>query len=285
MEKLTFTNSRGESIELTNSAPFLLEKVEGLGSPQARLITSKAVGQDGESYHDALMEGRDIRVEVAILARSNVELFERRRILNRIFNPKLNEGILEYENDYGKWNIKATSVQAPVEGEKFSASQKMMINLRAPNPFWREIYTKSEEIAVWMGGIKFPLELPTIFAYKSETRKNIINKGDIKAPVEIEIIGPATNPKISNRNTEEFIKVNKTLDVTDGLYITTNFGKKRAFIKDNEGNETNVLNWIDLSSSMSFGLDVGDNVVELSTDDEFMKARIFIKYRNLYIGI
>lgn len=285
MEKLIFTNSRGESIELTNSAPFLLEKVEGLGSPQAKLITSKAVGQDGESYHDTKMEPRDIRAEVAILAKENYNLFELRRSLNRMFNPKLGEGILEYENDYGKWNIKATSVQAPVEGEKFSSSQKMMINLRCSNPYWREIYTKSEEIAVWMGGIKFPLELPTIFAYKSETRKNIINKGDIKAPVEIEIIGPATNPKISNRNTEEFIKVNKTLDVTDRLYITTNFGKKRAFIKDNEGNEANVLNWIDLSSSMSFGLDVGDNVVELSTDDEFMKARIFIKYRNLYIGI
>lgn len=285
MERLIFTNSVGEIIELTNSAPFLMERVEGLGSPQARLITSKAVGQDGDTYHNTLMEGRDIRLEVAILAKSNIELFELRRSLNRIFNPKLKEGILKYENDYGKWDIKAASVQAPIEGEKFSSSQKVMINLRASNPFWREIYTKSEEIAVWMGGISFPLSLPNIFAYKSETRMNIINKGDIKAPVEIEIVGPATNPKISNRHTEEFIKVNKTLDVTDRLYITTDFGRKRAFIKDNEGNETNVLNWIDLSSSMDFGLEVGDNVVELSTDDEFMKARIFIKYRNLYIGV
>lgn len=285
MERLIFTNSRGESVELKNSAPFLLEKPEGFGSPQARLITSKGVGQDGENYHETLMEGRDIRIEVAILANSNIELFELRRSLNRIFNPKLKEGTLVYENDYGKWDIKAASVQAPVEGEKFSSSQKMMIHLRASNPFWREIYAKSEEIAVWMGGLRFPLRLPTRFAVKSEPRMNIINKGDIKAPVEIEIVGPATNPKISNRHTEEFIKVNKTLDVTDRLYITTYFGEKRAFIKDNEGVETNVLNWIDLASTMDFGLEVGDNVIEFSSDDELLKARIFIKYRNLYIGV
>lgn len=285
MEVLTFTNSTGESVVLKGSAPFLLEKVEGLGSPRARLITSKSVGQDGETYHDTLIEGREVRIEVAILAKSNIELFELRRLLNRIFNPKLKEGTLTYDNDFGKWEIKATGVQAPVEGEKFSSSQKMMINLRCSSPFWSEIYAKSEEIAVWMGGMKFPLTLPTMFAYKSDPRMNIINKGDIKTPVEITIVGPVINPKITNKNTGEFIKVNRTLTTADRLYIVTEFGQKRVFIKDNEGIETNVLNWIDLASTMGFGLEVGDNVIEFSSDDELLKARIFIKYRNLYVGV
>ncbi len=285
MEVLTFTNSTGESVVLKGSAPFLLEKVEGVGSPRARLITSKSVGQDGETYHDTLIEGREVRIEVAILAKYNIELFELRRLLNRIFNPKLKEGTLTYDNDFGKWEIKATSVQAPVEGEKFSSSQKMMINLRCSNPFWSEIYAKSEEIAVWMSGMKFPLTLPTMFAYKSDPRMNIINKGDIKTPVEITIVGPVINPKIINKNTGEFIKVNRTLTTADRLYIVTEFGQKRAFIKDNEGIETNVLNWIDLDSTMGFGLEVGDNVIEFSSDDELLKARIFIKYRNLYVGV
>lgn len=285
MEKLIFTNSRGESIALTNSAPFLLQKVEGLGSPQAKAITSRGVGQDGETYHDSRMEPRDIRIEAVILAKENISMFELRRTLNRVFNPKIGEGILEYENDYGKWDIKATSVQAPVEGEKFSSSQGFMLNLRAHNPYWRGIYTKSEEIAVWLGGLRFPLRLPTRFAVKSEPRMNIINEGDIKAPVEIIIVGPATVPKITNRNTGEFIKVNRTLLPSDRLYITTEYGNKRAIIKDNEGTETNVLNWIDLGSSMDFGLEAGDNIIEFNSDDELIKARVFIKYRNLYIGV
>jgi len=289
MEKLTFTNSRGESIELTNSAPFLLEKVEGLGSPPTKLITSRAVGQDGETYHETKMEPRDVRAEIVILANDNNSLFKLRRSLNRIFNPKLGEGILEYENDYGKWDIKATSVQAPVEGEKFSSSQKMMINLRAPNPYWRNIKEDKTEIALWVGDFEFPLEIPIegmeMGHRVSNLIVNIYNEGDVSSGMRIEFKALATviNPSLINIYTGKYIKINQTLIKNDRLIINTEFGNKKVeLIRDNI--TYNVFNYIDLSSDF-LQLYQGDNKLRYDAEDGIDNLECSIYSRPLYIGV
>ena len=289
MEKLIFTNSRGESIKLTNSAPFLLEKVEGLGSPQGRLITSKAAGQDGESYHDTLLDGRDIRAEIAILARTDVELFEFRRKLNRIFNPKLNEGVLVYENDYGKWDIKTASVQAPVEGEKFSSSQKIMLNLRCSNPYWRNIEERKTEIALWVGDFEFPLEIPfegiEIGHRESNLIVNIFNEGDVSCGMRIEFKALATviNPSLFDINTREFIKIKRTLQPGDRLIVTTEFANKKIeLIRNNV--ITNVFNYIDLSSTF-LQLNLGDNLFRYDAEDGIDNLEVSIYHVPLYSGV
>lgn len=289
MEKLIYTNSIGESVELINSAPFLLEKVEGLGSPQGRLITSKAAGQDGESYHDTLLEGRDIRAEIVILARTDIQLFELRRKLNSVFNPKLKEGILTYENDYGKWNIKAASVQAPVEGEKFSSSQKMMLNLRCSNPYWRNIEERKTEIALWVGDFEFPLEIPfegiEIGHRESNLIVNIFNEGDVSCGMRIEFKALATviNPSLFDINTREFIKIKRTLQPGDRLIVTTEFANKKIeLIRNNV--ITNVFNYIDLSSTF-LQLNLGDNLFRYDAEDGIDNLEVSIYHVPLYSGV
>lgn len=289
MEKLIFTNSLGESIELKNSAPFLLQKIEGLGSPQGRLITTKAAGQDGESYHDTLLEGRDMRIEVAILARTDNQLFELRRKINRIFNPKLKEGILTYINDFGKWNIKATSILAPVEGEKFCSSQKIMLNLRCSNPYWRNIYETKTEIALWVGDFEFPLEIIEsgieIGHRESSLIVNIFNEGDVNCGMRIEFkaIASVVNPSLFNVNTREFIKVKRTLEGGDKLIITTDFANKKVEMI-RKGVITNVFNYIDLSSTF-LQLAPGDNLFRYDAEEGIENLEVSIYHTPLYTGV
>lgn len=289
MEKLIFTNSRGESIELRNSAPFLIQNIEGLGCPQSRIVTSKAAGQDGETYHDTLMEGRDIRIELVILARSNQQLYELRRRLNKVFNPKMGEGILTYENDYGKWEINTASIQAPVEGEKFSTTQRMMLNLRCSNPYWRNIYDTKTEIALWVGDFEFPLEIVEsgieVGHRESSLIVNVYNEGDVGCGMRIEFKALATvvNPSLFNVYTREFIKVKRTLESGDKLIITTDFANKKVELVRN-GVASNVFHYIDLSSTF-LQLSPGDNLLRYDAEEGIENLEVSIYHTPLYSGV
>ncbi|NEZ94315.1 phage tail family protein, partial [Clostridium botulinum] len=66
MQKIIFKNERGQSIELGNSAPFILTKIE-LGSLKTTILTSKSPGQDGKTHHGTFLDERILPIEGAIV--------------------------------------------------------------------------------------------------------------------------------------------------------------------------------------------------------------------------
>lgn len=282
MESATFTNAKGQSITI-GPKPFKLFKIDGLGGIETDIQTEKAPFQDGETHIDTLLEPRSIPIETGIFAASKEILWQRRRQLVQLFNPKLGPGTLHYKNDLGAWEIKAISDLAPVfpSGPENQANkfQRALIQLYCPSPFLLDVVETGEEIVTWIGGISFPLKLPSAFSMAGDKIKNIINVGDVATPIKIEIFGTATNPKVKNKSTGEYIKVNRTLLADDALIITTEFGNKRV-----ELNGQNVFNYID-SSSKFFNLQVGDNVIELTTEDVTDDVKVKISYRNRFVGV
>ena len=283
MERVTFINSRGQSIQLGNDAPFILTKIEGTGAVDVNIQSSKSPYQDGVSYRGNTLEPRSISIEIMIIAEAIEEMVSHRRTISRVFNPKLDEGTLIYEIGDIKREIKAISELAPVfpdAGGFKDTMQPALIQLYCPNPFWLDVFEKSEEIVTWVGGISFPLKLPTRFAIAGPRIINVVNDGDVETPVKIEIYGPATNPKITLRETGEFIRIKDTLTADDIVTITTEFGNKRV-----EKNGENAFNILDLPDSTFFSLQVGDNVIEFTTEDVSNNANAKISYRNRYLGV
>lgn len=281
MPKLTYTNERGQSIVLGDSAPLLVTKMDGIGSVQNEIQRQRAPYQDGSTVTGSTLAERELTIDGVILG-SDKETY--RRQLLQAFNPKLS-GVISYEKGSVVKEIGCRIELAPAFPSDFSKSyQVFMITLLCPNPFWLDTDTETEEIVTWIGGMTFPLRLPTIYATKGPKRINIINRGDVETPVKIEFTGPATNPRITNHATEEYIQVNRTLLSTDKLIITTDFGAKRVEIEDVAGVRTNAFNWIDLGSSF-WSLQIGDNVVEYTSDDLVEPAAVSISYRNRYVGI
>ena len=283
MERITFINSNGDSVSLGRAAPFFLKELEGTGGVTADIQTQKAPYQDGTTYIDALLEPRFLLLDVAIMAESNERLYQHRRKLAQVFNPKLGPGLLRYEYDGGAKEIEAVAELAPDfptgRDNRAPGFQRAILSLVCPSPFWLDDYTVSEEIVTWIGGMRFPWRLPSKFAMKGPSIINIVNRGDVDTPVRIAFQGPATNPKISNNTTGEFIQVNRELLAGDVLIITTDFGAKRVEI-----NGENVFNWIDLGSDF-WQLQPGDNIVEYSSDDPVESAAVTISYRNRYVGV
>ena len=293
MQKIVFENSRGEEIELTNTAPYLLTSLEGAGGVDTDTQTQKAAYQDGETYIDTLMDMREIVLEFAILGDTKEEVFQRRREISRIFNPKLGKGKLKYQTPYEDKVIDAT-VEVPPQfppqdrnrGNKF---QKSTITLRCPSPFWEDIKETGEPLGFIEGGLTFPLMLNpdvqehTLFGRRGFTAL-IENKGDVPAPVEIIFSGPAENPKIINKTTGEFIQINEDLTSEEKLVINTAFGNKRAEIEDNNGERQNAFHYLDLESTF-WQLQPGGNEVDFESDISREEASALISFRNRYVGI
>lgn len=282
MEKVTFINSLGDSVELGAEAPFILTKIEGTGAVTASLQTEKAYSQDGVTYIDNTLEPRSLSIEIMILASDKRIMARERQRLARVFNPKMGKGRIRYKVGDIEVDIEAIPELAPTfphGGDFQETMQRGLIQLYCPDPFWRDTKEAIKEITTWQGGLTFPLVLPDCFAVKTGKETNIYNAGDTATPVTVEFRGPATNPRIINHTIGKYIQVNQALAEGETLIITTHFGNKRVEI-----NGQNVFNWIDLGSTF-WMLQPGDNLIEYTSDDGIEPATVIISHKNLYIGV
>lgn len=287
MQKIIYTNSRGDSVTIGHNPPFQLASIEGLGDLDADIQTSKAAYQDGSTYLDALLNERTISIGFRIKEDSIEDLFELRRRVASIFNPKFGLGELRYEYPGGVKVINAVADHVPTfpsggsnHGPTF---QRSMITLICPDPYWRDIESISKPMSAIEPRFSFPLKFPVEFGSEG-SRQVYDNIGDVPAPVLIEFRGPATNPKVINETTGEFIQLNRILGPDDRLFIDTSIGNKTVEIVDGAGNRTNVFNWLDVNSTL-FDLELGENTISYVADDGRENAIVQITYQNRYVGI
>lgn len=277
MENLKIVNKLGEQIILGNQAPFYLEKIDevlGVG-----IESQKSPKQDGSTYVDNTLDTRSISIEGIIITKNNPgDVEEYKRQMQRVLNPKLGEVLILYKGKQIKAIVESTPIFPSSEGSRGIYYQKYLIHLICHNPFWIDSFTESKEMSYLMGGIKFKLSLPTSFSNRGFRRK-CVNGGDVDTPVIIEFKGPATNPTVNNLSTGEFIRVNRSLGEDDVLTINTAFGEK--YVRINVGN---AFHYIDLDS-VFWSLVPGENILSYESNNDSIKTKVKIKWRNRYIGL
>lgn len=288
MRKLIYTNERGESVELS-SENFRLRELNGIGGADTDIQTQKGAYQDGETYIDTLLEMREISLELAMVAKNNEEIYDLRQKLVRTFNPKL-KGELKYKY-HGNERVVDVVPDSSPEFPSTSAPtyQSAIINLVCPDPYWQEVELSGERLGDLAEKLTFPLMLSPTEVYDATFGSRgyealLENDGDVDCPVEIIFHGPAENPQIKNLTTDEFIKINQTLQSGERLEITTGFGNKRAEIIDDDGNVQNAFHYLDLESTF-WQLKPGDNYITFFADVDRDQAAVTIHYRNRYVGI
>lgn len=275
-----FINLKFESnrkiLEVGNGKPYRLLRIEGIDSGEYELSISDNILTDGSRVNNRRIKSRPIAIEAEYVGRNSKN--ERDRII-RFFNIHQG-GILTID-----LNGITRTIPYEIEGFKSKLDNlymplRFLVQLYCPNPFLLGEFEEGKEIVTWIGGMSFPLRLPTRFAMAGPKTINIVNDGDVETPAKIVVYGPATNPKIQKRGTGEYLRIKKKLTSDDVVTITTEFGNKRV-----ELNGENAFNILDLPTSKFFSLDVGDNVIELTTEDVNNNANAKISYRNRYIGV
>ena len=100
---------------------------------------------------------------------------------------------------------------------------------------------------------------------------------------EFKALATLTNPSILNVNTQEFIKINKTMVAGEVLTVTTHFGAKKVESVLN-GVTTNAFNYIDFGSTF-LQLDVGDNLMRYDADTNLDNLEVSIYYTPQFLGV
>lgn len=289
-EKIIYTNSKGQSVDLGNTEPFIVNRIEGMGNPPTNIQTQKAPFQDGTTYIDTTLDDREIEFEVMILANNQTQLFEYRKQLCEVFNPKLGQGTLTYFYDGSSKSVKCSIDSSPIfpsgKDNRGFGYQLAYFTLMG-SPFWQDVIESKIEMAEIIPMFEFPLEIiegGIEFGSISAGYKTIENNGDVPAPLTIEFKGNVVNPIIRDVLSEEFIKINTSIAEGETLIITTEFGKKKVVLRDINGNETNKFGFMDLESTF-FNLKVGDNYLAYDADSGVDSASVTIKYKQLYVGV
>lgn len=291
MQVVTFINNRGQTAVIKGSIPFLLSSLNGLGDVDADIQMQRSPFQDGGTYTDSVLEPRPISMEVTIISDDGPGgVAQKRSELAQVFNPKLGLGKLTYENENGLKEIMAVPEHVPVfpsgSGNRGHTFQKCIIDLIAPNPYWKSV-DQVEQMVVFEGGLTFPLRLPTTFATQSGSKsKLILNEGDVGTPIEVTFTGPATAPiTIKNETTGKMIEVNQSLLDGEKLVINTEFGKKRVTKINAAGVESNAFNQIKIAKSELFQLIAGNNLLSYSTGQDYERAPVIVKWQNRYLAV
>jgi hypothetical protein len=287
LRKITFTNSNGDSITFKNE--YGLISFEGLGGIEASSQLQKSPHQDGSTRTDVTLDEANPSIEFIIKGSSSVDVAEKRKYLSKVFNPKLPLGVLRYEDGEDIKEKRAIATSSPIfpegdsnKGEKF---QKGIINMLAPEPFWEDISTNTKPLLAFEPRFQFPFKFsPTVEFGGMGDKATVDNQGHDEAPIEIQIIGYVKNPKILNKTTGEHILINREIAIGEKLIITTCFNNRKVLKINNDGTTSNVIHWMDLSSTF-FQLQIGINEIEYSADAGEDQSNVTISWRNRYVGI
>ncbi len=283
-EKLIYENDKGQSVEMTQSFPFFLQKFEGADGLSANVNKTKGVGQDGTTISSVTLKDRPLAIFGSIKGDTKEEMAAQRAILLKVFTQKV-RGWIQYEYGDVVGQIRCQVEEAPIFSKKTRSFkyQDFIINLIAPNPLWISPTSNSAEMAAWVGGLSFPLSFPMSFAMQGKTIA-VTNNGDVDAPVHIDFYGPSTNPKIKNVTTDEFIRVKRDLLEGQRLSINTEYGKKSVQLIDGDGITTNAMNYIDLDSKF-WSLEPGQNTISYEADAGENQAKVNITWKNRFSGM
>lgn len=286
-KKLTYINTLGTELELTNSAPLLLQNFDT--NNNVNIYNSKGMIQDGYTYLGNTLDIREISLEIAVIADTEEELINYKNKINKVFNPRNDEGYLIYKDDVKERKIKCIVNKIPYFSVINNKVNKCLISLTANNPFWTDILETREEIALWKGDFEFDLEIFSdgieIGHREPSLIINVNNDGDVESGLRVEFKALATlaNPSLLNINTQEYIKINKTMVAGEVISISTYFGNKKVESILN-GVTTNAFNYIDWQSTF-LQLHIEDNLFRYNADENLDNLEVSIYYQPQYLGV
>lgn len=290
MERLFYINDKGNKVEFSTKSIYhvnISNDVIGISDSKNEIYSFSTIGNDGMTILGNTIKSKTIEIAGNINETNKERAIEARRRLNVILNPN-QKGRLRYEN-----GDLVRVIECQAETVIFKRSKvfyQFIVHFICPDPYWKDEAESVEDIASWIGGLQFPLEIAETgieIGYREPSLiVNVNNRGDVKTGIRIVFRANATvtNPKLLNVDTREFIKFNNlTLYSGDVLEVSTHYGKKKITLNRN-GIITDAFKYLDIDSSYLM-LETGDNLFRYDAETNQERLEVTIYYDNRYIGV
>lgn len=280
MKKLLFKNAWNEQLLITYAHPFFLYSIDGVFQSRHSLATVTAYGKDGGRITDSKAEMRNIVVVVQIQHNQ----IQNRNVLYDFFQPK-QSGTMYYFDDAieRKIEYQVESVTVP----EFGVVRLATISLLCPDPAFKDISEKRVSMAMWRGGIRFPLEIhpPFTVTEKVDTLIASIYNSNVKPlglRVRFSASGEVKAPSLTEIGRQETLQADLTMQKGDVLEITTAQGGKSATLY-RDGIAHNVINTL-AYPPVWLQAEQGDNVFRYNAESGIDALSVDIYYSQTYWG-
>lgn len=285
------------------TTPYYILNTVDWGQVESTHHSYKYVNQIGVYVTGTSLETRDVVVSGWIIAGTENQMSERKRMLNSFVNPqqpielKYKEYVLEFLPD------KSIKYSATINDNN-EVICKFEIAGIAPNPLFRENIQHKVTAAAIRGMFHFPFIIgcgneelgnegnldngyPTVmFGLKEPSLiVDVYNKGSVSVGMELVFrsTGTVSNPSFINVRTQEYFKINKTLVAGEEIRINTNIGEKKI-IGTLNGVSHNYFKYYDLDS-VWLQLAVGDNFFRYDADSNLDALECYVYFYNRYLEV
>ena len=297
MMLISYTNPNGGSVSLGTGTVYGITKHDGFDSPDLDLQTQKAPFQDGDTLIDQLFKPRLVVIQGWILLAQQLAAIDNARAsLLSVINPKLGAGVLSVTNNIGTKILNAIPAPGPKFAWKSGAQpwQAYQLQFTADDPYFYDASPTAVTFKIATGGKSFPIGTgwswplgvgaPFAILAGGARTQIISNVGTALTPVSFVFAGAATNPKVTNSTTGQFIKLSLTLGSGDIVTVNTAFGKKTVTLTRAGQSPVNAMGYL-VNGSQFFSLTYGPNAITYSDDTSSTASSLALTYSNRYVGI
>lgn len=281
MNRIVFRFSKGEEKLVLDEPDFGVTEYSGIEATDYELEKSVNSNFIGERLKRKKVLSRPIEISADYLGSDELKSDKRQELI-RFFSP-FSSGTLTVNYLGVEREIEYEVESFQIESQNVCDMLEFKVELSCMDPIFQDIVQTGETISTWVKGWAWKFTLPFKLKERGEPKKNVFNSGHTEAPLEIYFHGPAVNPKIMNLSTGEFIRIKRELTSDDILYINTAFGQKKVEIIRG-GVSTDAFDYIDLQS-VFFSLQVGDNMLEYTSENGLDPQSVEVRYKNRYIGV
>lgn len=277
--------TNGGVLELSQeNTPFYILKEVDWGTIKATHNQTRYVKQVGTTLISTVLGTRDVEISGWVIGRNQNEMSIRKTRLNSFFNP-----MHTYQIEYDIYKLEVIFNQSIRYSRDRSWNNEIACEWKidgiSTNPLFYELDSIANESTDTDPKFKFPFMFSVdtnedlIFGeVKINTIIRIINGGqvDVGMTIKLSSFGEVKNPIITNVETGEYIKINKTLASGEEVLINTNIGSKSVKGRmDSNSEYENYYNYRDFGSSW-LQLSMGNNYFIVTAEEgtyESLKAK------------
>lgn len=258
------------------------EPIEGLTElPPIRTSQGENLGRDGGWTSKQLYESRFISFNGRIFGSTPAETERRRRdFLSMLSKITKNSAVLRVITPAGyEFSTEVVLMDVKIPVQRVLNVVEWKINLKADDPL---LYDSGEgELLAEIrkskaGGFLIGFDIP-LYIGEEERPQPVFNAGNETVYPVVRISTKATSPKLFNQTTGQAMLIDATVRNGDVLEVDM---KNRTILL----NGANIYN-AKLEGSDFWGLEPGNNFIELLTSEPSEESVAEIRYRSGFIGI
>lgn len=273
-----FINSKGKTFNFGYRYGNIFD-IDGLTGHDMDVAYSQGFNQIGETVENVSVGSHLFEIKGKLLG---IPTEQKKKLLS-VFAP-FESGRLIFEDKYFLECVVSKTPIITVD----RVSPRFELVLSAPYPFWRKVTADSFAVGSYAPAFSFPVNYSEAHTFGIENPSafiNVYNDGQIDAYYDLEFKTKTTsvNPSIINVNTQEFLKLNTTINQNEKLMVRRN-GGRLVVEKESDGIVTDAFSLLDEDSDLLF-IHIGDNIIRASADEGEDQLITSIKFNSAVVGV